>query len=55
MEELKQITEQLSGEVKKASSNPFTKKVVTPLRLMLAWMHGVNRKLGELEGGNNHG
>ncbi|MGF1723617.1 hypothetical protein [Photobacterium nomapromontoriensis] len=55
MDELNQITEQLSGEVKKASGNPFAKNLIAPLRLVLVWMHGVNQKLMELEQGGKHG
>ncbi|WP_169753958.1 hypothetical protein [Photobacterium aquae] len=49
MDELNQITEQLRGEVDAASKNPFASKVMAPIRLMLVWMEGVNRKLSELE------
>ncbi|MGR2767369.1 MULTISPECIES: hypothetical protein [Photobacterium] len=55
MDKLNQITEQLQGEVDKAARNPFASKVMTPLRLVLVWMNGVNEKLSELEQGGKHG
>ncbi|WP_167390974.1 hypothetical protein [Vibrio hangzhouensis] len=50
MEKAQQITEQLEQEVNKASSNPFTKKLMAPLRLCLVWMRLTNERLQELEG-----
>ena len=55
MEELNQITDQLKKEVTKASKNPFAGKIMSPLRLVLVWMNGVNQKLTELEQRGKHG
>ncbi|MGF1736722.1 hypothetical protein [Photobacterium satsumensis] len=55
MEELNQITDQLKSEVTKAAKNPFASKIMSPLRLVLVWMQGVNNKLMELEQRGKHG
>ena len=55
MEELNQITDQLKNEVAKAKGNPFASKIISPLRLVLVWMQGVNDKLIELEQRGKHG
>jgi hypothetical protein len=50
LEKAQQITEQLEQEVKQASSNPFAKKLMAPLRLCLVWMKLTNERLQQLEG-----
>ncbi|GAB3531868.1 hypothetical protein [Photobacterium alginatilyticum] len=55
MDKLKQITSELGKEVDKAKGSMMAGKIMAPLRLVLAWMNGVNEKLSELEQRGKHG
>lgn len=49
MSQLQKITDELAQEVEQAKGNMFAGKILAPLRLVLVWMQGVNKKLSELE------
>ncbi|MGF1786460.1 hypothetical protein L4D00_11750 [Photobacterium swingsii] len=49
MSQLQKITDELAQEVEQAKGNMFAGKIIAPLRLVLVWMQGVNKKLSELE------
>ena len=55
MDRLEQITSELGKEVDKAKGGMVAGKIMAPLRLVLAWMNGVNAKLMELEQRGKHG
>lgn len=49
MSQLQKITDELAQEVEQAKGSMFAGKIIAPLRLVLVWMQGVNKKLSELE------
>lgn len=58
MEKQQQITAELEQQVKEVESNFMFAKFTAPLRLVIVWMKGVNKKLQELEqqqGGQTNG